>query len=212
MDCTEIIEELKNDLLGRSTVKRRKAAVNLRTKHLDGNYCDLLLEALRLEEGKDRWQTKIEIIKTIGVRKCEKAEEYLETNFIVNSEEHSLISMVCATALVRLKRKGLEDSDVVIELINTGKYSLIEGALETLGYDRMIPSVEKQKIILDKCKNFGLDRPKGYTDPRYGLAASCAKWNLELVEGFLNECIATGDVPLVYVAEKSLQKKYVKLR
>lgn len=109
MNNTEIIEELKDDLLGRSTVKRRKAAINLRTKYLDINYCDLLLQALKLEENKTRWQTKSELIKTLGARKCAKAEEYIETNFIVNAEIHSLLSRVCATAIVRIKRKDLTD-------------------------------------------------------------------------------------------------------
>lgn len=101
---------------------------------------------------------------------------------------------------------------MVIELIDTGKYSLTEGALEALGYDHMFPSIENQKIILSKCAKFGFDRLEGHGDPRYGLAASCAKWNFELVEDFLNDCIASSDVPLVYVAEKSLKQKYVKLR
>lgn len=204
--------DMKEDLLGNSTVKRRKAAVLLRTKFLNENYCDLLFQALKREEGSNSWQTKVELIKAIGVRKCVISGSYIKSNFIEGSEPHNLLAMVAATAFVRIQRCSLHDGSQVIELIRTGNYSVVEGALEALGYDYMIPSVEEQKFILDKCSEFGVNRPKGYTDPRYGLAASCAKWEDKLVKGFLDNCILTGDAPLKYVAENSLNHKYVKLR
>ncbi|MCJ8288356.1 MAG: hypothetical protein HRT58_21895 [Crocinitomicaceae bacterium] len=203
---------MNDELLGRSTVKRRKAAIKLRTTYLDDDYCDLLLEALKIEEDKDNWQTKAEIVKTIGIRRCSSSIEYIDSILIERLEDHDLLLRVSATALVRLKRNGLGDGDSVIDLLKTGRYSVIEGGLEALGYDQMIPSLEQQKEILEICKMFGADRQRGYMDPRYGLAAACAKWNVELVEAFLNNCVVSGDVPLKYVAEKSLQRKYVKLR
>ncbi len=201
---------MKEDLLGRSTVRRRKAAIFLRKNNLDEDYCDLLLQALKMEEEKS-WQTQVEIVKTLGVRRCTRAKVYLQ-KIIDTSDPYSLLAMASAKAFVRIDRCSLEDCNAVFKLINTDNYSLIVGALEALGYDRMIPSVEQQEKIIEKCQNFGKFRPKGYTDPRYGLAAACAGWDKKMVEDFLNDCLASGDAPLMYVAEKSLQRKYVKLR
>ena len=204
--------DMKDELLGKSTIKRRKAALLLRKKFLKEDYCDILFDALQIEEGTNSWQTKLELIKTIGVRKCVKAKDYLRLNYINGAEDYCILGMSAATSYVRLSRNGLNDVLHVVELINSAKYCLVEGALEALGYDCMVPLIDEQKYIVDKCKAFGNDRPKGYTDPRYGLAAACAKWDKDVVEEFLENCILSSDVPLKYVAEKSIQGKYVKLR
>lgn len=57
-------------------------------------------------------------------------------------------------------------------------------------------------------------KERGFTDPRYGIAAACAGWKKELTEDFLKHCLDTADrdTPLKYVAKNSLKGKYVKLR
>jgi hypothetical protein len=202
---------MKEDLLGRSTVSRRKAAVKLRDITID-NCCELLIQALEIEEKKNNFLTKVELIKTLGIKRCIKAGDYIETHFVDKLEDFNLLKMVAATALIRIKRLNINEVDIVIDLINKEEYSLTEGALESLGYDQIVPSIEQQKIILKKCASFGIDRPKGYTDPRYGLAAACANWDVKLVKDFLNNCLLSNDVPLVYVAKNALERKYVKLR
>lgn len=203
--------EITNELLGKSTVKRRKAAIQLREEFLEQNCCDLLRKALELEENGDKWQTKVEILKTIGIRGCKSLYSYVDSVFLRNVE-FDMVSMVSATTLVRLRRTSLNDAAEVIRLITTYNYSVKEGALEALGYDRMIPSRIDQEMIIEYCKFFGKGRPKGYTDPRYGLAAACAGWDKSLVTDFLNLCIADGDAPLRYVAKKSLVGEYARLR
>ena len=200
------------ELLDKSTVKRRKAAIALRKGDSSSDICLGLIDALKIEENDPHWETQVEIVKTIGSLKCVSSAEYLKEYILEREDEDSLLAMVSATAYIRLKRISLSDVSIVIEMINTNNSSIIEGAMEALGYDRMIPSIENQKKIIDQCFNFGKDRLKGYTDPRYGLAAACAGWDSEIVKDFLNECLTTNDTPLLYVAENSLKRKYVKLR
>lgn len=204
---------MKDLILDKSTIKRRKAAVFYRKNSLTSeDICDLLLKALKLEEVKTSWLTQVELIKTIGIRKCTIARDYIKSYFVDNGEEYSLLTMVSATALVRIERKNLQDVSLVLDLIKDGRYSLVEGALDALGYDHMLPSIKDQSKIISSCKDFGSDRKKGYTDPRYSLAAACAKWDADLVKPFLMDCITSNDAPLKYVAEKSLERKYIKLR
>lgn len=202
-----------SDLLGKSTVRRRKAAMALRknTPILDAE-CQELLAALKMEESSNNWQTQVEILKSIGLGQCVTAATYIYDKFIKTSDDYSLVSMVATVAYVRLVRKNKNDVAIVMQLIETRKYSLVEGALEVLGYDRMCPEIADQESIIKQCFLWGKERPKGYTDPRYGLAAACAGWGAQNVQLFLEECLQSNDAPLVYVAKNSLKKKYVVLR
>jgi hypothetical protein len=124
-----------------------------------------------------------------------------------------MVTMVSSRAYVRLTRMDINDGKPVIKLHNTHCYSISEGALEALGYDRMVPPETEQTEIIKLFWNFGENRnTNAYADPRYGLAAACAGWTAPVCRDFLIHCLTTNDVPLKYVAEKSLQKKYVKLR
>lgn len=60
-------EDLSEDLLGKSTVKRRKATIAIRKNNLDG-YSSSLLQALRMEYLKNHWETEVELIKTLGFK------------------------------------------------------------------------------------------------------------------------------------------------
>jgi len=197
------MDNLKTNLLGKSTVKRRKAATEIRKKKLDG-YATELLEALKMEFGKSYNDTQTEIIKTLGYFGNKNAKIYIQENYIDNG---FFLADSCAAFL----RIDCTISDF-IKILNEENYSKSEGTLEVLGYDKIIPSIEEQDIIITKCWDFGLNRQKGLTDPRYGLAAACAGWKSEKTKSFLLHCLNSNDVPLTYVAEKSLKGKYVKLR
>ncbi len=201
------MENLEEALLGKSTVKRRKATAFIRKNFLI-EYSDILLEALRIEEGKSHRDTEEEIVETLGFignedSKVKIKEDYIDKGFFLLTSTKSYI---------RLNRESLEDVKDVIESLESGDYSKMEGALEVLGYDKMVPSLENQEKIISLCLDFGKDRERGYTDPRYGLAAACAGWTSESVKPFLENSLLSNDTPLAYVAEKSLKKKYVKLR
>ncbi|MDX8363029.1 hypothetical protein [Cytobacillus sp. IB215316] len=123
-----------------------------------------------------------------------------------------MMAHVAATTYVRIKRRNKDDISVVIDLLNLEKYSVTEGTLEALGYDRMCPDIIYQDEIIEKCFSFGRNRKKTFTDPRYGLAAACAGWESNRVTSFLQDCLQSNDTPLIYVAKNSLKRKYVRLR
>ena len=47
---------------------------------------------------------------------------------------------------------------------------------------------------------------RGFMDTRYGIAAPCAGWDLNLTREFLEHCLQTSDndTPLEYVAKNAL--------
>lgn len=198
---------MKDVLLGKSTINRRKAAIEIRKKNIDG-YAHVLLEALKMEFDKKHWETEEEIIRTLGFKGDKISKLYIRENYI---NKGLLLSTSCA-AYVRLDRIDNADVNAIIEFMNDNDYSKTEGVLEVLGYDRMIPIIENQEKIIIHCWDLGKDRQKGLTDPRYGLAAACAGWKSEKVNSFLKHCLESKDVPLIYVSENSLKGKYVKLR
>lgn len=115
-------------------------------------------------------------------------------------------------AYVRLNRTNTTDVKDVITFIKEKIPAKTEGALSTLGYDKIVPSLKDQDEIITLCWDEGADRHRGFTDPRYGLAAACAGWKSEKTIPFLKHCLESDDVPLKYVAENSLKGRYVRLR
>lgn len=199
---------IKEDLLGSSTVKRRKAAIEIRNKNIDGFDMELL-EALKIEYGKKHWNTEIELIETLGFKGNKEAEFFIKENYI----DKGFFLENSTKAYIRLNRS--DDSDVanVIHFLkDNNDYNVYNGILDSLGYDKIVPSIQNQSKIIELCWDAGKDRPKGCTDPRYGLAAASAGWKSEKVICFLNHCLNSDDVPLIYVSKNSLNGKYAELR
>ena len=197
------MNNIKTNLLGKSTVSRRKAAIEIRKKKLDG-FAAELLEALKIEYNKNHNDTQTEIIKTLGFVGDKNSKLYIKENYI---NKGFFLADSCA-AFLRLD--GVISN--FIKIIDEQNDSKSEGVLEVLGYDKIIPTLEEQDIIISKCWNLGLNRQKGLTDPRYGLAAACAGWKSKKTKSFLFHCLKSNDIPLIYVAENSLKGKHVRLR
>jgi hypothetical protein len=199
---------IKEDLLGISTVKRRKAAIEIRKKNINGLENELL-DALKIEYEKKHWDTEVELIETLGLTGSAEAKIFIKNNYV----DKGYFLNNSTKAYIRLNRLSACDvSDVIIFLENDNNYNMLNGVLSSLGYDKIIPSIEDQEKIINLCWDAGKDRPKGCTDPRYGLAAACAGWKSDKVIPFLKHCLESNDVPLIYVSENSLKGKYVKLR
>lgn len=145
----------------------------------------------------------------------EKDETLLETlrRNIENEKINGIVLNEVTKAYFRIKRKNLSDCTPLFELWHIDQITVQESLLEVLGYDRVVPSFEEQKAIIDKYFYFGTNTDyKYFSDPRYSLAAACAGWDSSVVESFLKNCLTIPDAPLKYVSENSLKKKYVKLR
>jgi hypothetical protein len=132
----------------------------------------------------------------------------------INSDliQDGLILKYTVHTYFRLKRTSLNDVNPLFDF-DTEISNINESLLEVLGYDKMVPTIEDQEKIIKKYFHFGdgIDY-RYFSDPRYGLAAACAGWDLDIVEKFLKKCLTIPDAPLKYVAENSLKRKYVRLR
>ena len=68
-------ENLINDLLGKSTVKRRRAGIQARSVSFDVS--EELIKALEIELHTKSWKTRSELIKTLGIIGCSDSEKIL---------------------------------------------------------------------------------------------------------------------------------------
>jgi hypothetical protein len=202
-----------DELLQKKSSSNFKKAAKIVAKEGLTKYATVLFSYLEesIEDPK-RWETSCELINALGVVKHTPLIKLIEP-VLQEKKEHDMVTMVSATAYVRLTRKDIYDASSVLKLINNNCYSITEGALEALGYDKMVPPDNQQVNIIKLCWDFGINRnTKAFTDPRYGLAAACAGWEVPSAKQFLEHCLESDDVPLNYVANNSLKGKYVKLR
>lgn len=211
-------EDVKTNLFSKKTVDRRKAAKEVGIQKIV-ELADDLFSAYLKEIIDDRtWETQVAMILALGIIDYKAALPYIEKIIQLNNP-HSMVTYAAAQTYVRLKRKSITDAQPVIELLKFGGLSLVDGALNPLAYDRMIPPNEEIitliKLSWDLHKHKDrIGKESGYCDPRYGLAAACAGWDKQVTTEFLAHCLATtgNDTSLKYVTENSIKQKYVKLR
>jgi hypothetical protein len=204
------ISQLILDLNSSSTVKIRKAAKFLRRKPVEG-MCTHLIEAYKSVVSRYKsWETQYELIMASSAVRCIDFIPYL-AEICLKNEPHDLVTSGAAMSYLRLKRKNLSDVSPIFEYLDGINYSLVTGFFYALGYDKMVPSIEEQKMLIAKSYDLGFDcDDEGYSDLRYGLAAACAGWDAPIVKIFLEECCMDGSEAVKYVALSSLKGQYVK--
>ena len=214
MTTKEINEKLNSTI----SAERRKAAKEIGKLRLT-DLGDELFKAYSNEK-KDRrtWETQVEMILSLGMIDYKPALSSIE-NIIQLNAPHDMMTYAAAQTYVRLKRKSSNDAQPILYLLRFGGLSLVDGALNPLAYDKMMPPKEEiiELIQLSWDLHRHKDRigyEKNYCDPRYGIAAACAGWDKELTIDFLNHCLATAvdDPSLIAVAKKSIKGKYTTLR
>lgn len=205
------IDTIKNSLLDKKSAIRRKAAKEIGKNNLFDLGNELFELYKKESESLKSWEIQMEIIKSIGLIKYLGAYKVLEQICLKNVED-SIITTVAGEAYVRIKRSSIHDAKPVIEILKYGKHSLIAGAFDALGYDRMLPPDEEIVELIKLSEKPECKVAPQFDDPRYGLAAAAAGWKKELVEAFLLNCMQSNNEPLKYVASNSLKGKYVKLR
>jgi hypothetical protein len=205
------IDLIRKNLMDSKSATRRKAAIEIgKNKVIDLG--EELLEAYVKEKRDERtWETQKEMIKAIGLINYRKAIKYIQ-EICEKNEPDSMIAIIAAEAYVRLKRKSNSDVTPVFELLNYGHHSIMQGAYNALGYDKMMASDEEIIELIKLSEKPASKVLPQFDDPRYGLAAAAAGWRKELVERFLSNCLESNNEPLKYVAANSLKGKYVKLR
>lgn len=210
-------EEIKEKLFSSKSSDRRKAAKEIGKQKLEDLADDLLTAYLEEKKDKRTWETQVEMILALGIINCKQVLPHIE-KIVQANNPHDMITYAAAQTYVRLKRASLNDAKPVIELLKFGGLSLVDGALNPLAYDKMVPPKDEIIELLNLCWDLHKHRDRigeeyGYTDPRYGIAAACAGWDKNLVADFLAHCLATGDkeTSLQNVVKSSLKGKYAKL-
>ena len=221
MTTDEIIEKLNSK---KSTDRRRGAKEIGKLKLYD--FEEYLYEIFITEKlDKRTWETQCEIIKALGSIDFKKA--IIEIEQIVRANvPHDMITSVASTTYVQLKRKSINDGSPVLELLEFGSVSVIQGALLALAIDQMKPDENEVRNILSFCKDINKHKDRighefGLMDSRQYLAIACANWNVELTKDFLNHCINTAsninsfgkpviNQNLIDVCQNSLKGKFSK--
>ena len=204
-------DDIIKTLTGKPSVKTREACRDA-VKLNDPSFCQFL-EKIDLDRLYSKnWETTSAVINALGSLHCDGAAEVLERLAFRLIPEFDYVTNRAALAWVRIMRTGISDAGPVIAILERGTLSAVHGALDALGYNRMMPDEGICDKIIEMAWDYGKIRPRGLGDPRYGLAAACAGWNCSKRTAFLEHCLECQDVPLVYVAKHSLKGKYVKLR
>jgi hypothetical protein len=207
------IDEIRTKLQSTKSTDRKRAAKEIGKAKLMDLATDLYNAYLIEVMDKRTWETQVEMILGLGLLDYKNALQEIE-QIVTTNKPNDMITYAAAQTYVRLKRQSLSDATPALELLQFGGLSTVDGCLNPLGYDRMMPEESQVKELIKRSWDLHKhkDRQGGYCDPRYGLVAACAGWGKPLTKDFLEHCLATGDAPVKYVAENSLKGKYVKLR
>jgi hypothetical protein len=209
-----IVTEILDRLRSTRSAHRRSAARAIGREGLK-ELAEALHEAY-LSERKDprTWETQYEMVLALGLVGHAPALPDIEPIVRANAPQ-DMITYGAAQTYVRLRRASLEDAGPSLELLEWGGGSVVDGCLNPLGYDRMMPDAPSIRALIRGAWDLHLHPDRagivGLCDPRSGLAAACAGWDPELTRGFLEHCIATGDEPLRRVAEAALEGRYARL-
>lgn len=190
MSKTEII--LKG-LHSSKSKERRGAAKKIGNLKLTALKEELFNAFLKEQEDRRTWETQKEMIVALGILDCKKAKDNLR-EIIDRNLENDMLTMVAATAYIRITRRSLEDTEQVLELISFGNYAALSGVFAALAKDGMVPSEASIGLLLEHAKELHkrsdyVGKEHGLMDPRLYLAIACANWKKELTENFLSYCI-----------------------
>lgn len=219
------IEEILEKLNSKKSTDRKRAAKEIGNLKLF-EFGDVLFEKYLVEKLDNRtWETQCEMIKALGKIEYKKSIDEIE-KIVKTNKPHDSITIAASTTYIQLKRQSLNDGSTVLELLNFGSVSVIQGALLALAIDKMTPKEDEIKIILSKCKDINKHKDRignefGLLDSRQYLAIACANWNIELTRDYLNHCIETANninsfgkpiinQNLIDVCQNSLKGKYSK--
>jgi hypothetical protein len=190
MLSTEILENLQST----KSENRRKAAKEIGKKNLE-EFGEPLFEALNKEMRKNTWETKFEMITSLGKIRYLPSLSLID-NIVLNNNPHDMLTYAAAQTYVRLKRQSINDAIPVINLLGNGSLSTVDGALLVLGEDRMLPPASQivELITLGWDLHLHKDRvgyERNFVDSRYGLVLACSGWDKKLTLPFLDHCLKT---------------------
>lgn len=205
---TEEISEIEIGLQNKLSGKRRSAAKKIGKNQLIQLGDELYAAYIKEREDKRTWETQTEMIIALGRIGYTKALPDLKA-ITDKNEPHDMITIAAARSYVRLKRKDLSDVQPVIELLETGNLSVLNGATDILAFDNMTPPEEDIKTIISilDSKDEKEIAIRGLGDPRQGLISAMSKWKDLTSHNYLNQIIESKKKDLIEYAELALKGK-----
>ncbi|RLJ69332.1 HEAT repeat domain-containing protein [Pedobacter alluvionis] len=207
---------LSNEAIKELLISEKKADVRKGVKLVLNNtlinFADDVFDILRryLKDEK-MWEVNYDIIRLLGQARYEKVIPILD-EICNQNEDHDMVTSAAATALCRIKRANIHDVQEVQRLLTFGNFAVVDGALRSMGMDKVMPSENKIGEIINSVKEFEPKIEKGYADIREGLAVASAGWTKnELVKNFLDDCLKSGDSALAKLAKSSINSKYAQI-
>lgn len=199
-------EELKELLDSNKIGKMKKAVKYIAKNNIVGFENEIIYNYTKYSKIQKSWEFVIFLLNVIYKQRFYNSIPYLKET-VYNNLEYDIITIYSSMVYFSLSSKNKNDVSAIFEVANFCKYSVGFGILMMLGVDQKIPSKQEQYNLIELFKNFGIDRHKGTSDPRTGLASACINWEAENVKEFLNYCLETGDDSLIYVANNTLRGK-----
>lgn len=191
----DIKEKIEFQLSSKKATEIIKAAKYLQKNPLE-EFEDLIVDVLKSRyESKQSWEVQVNLIKVIGIMKIQKAIPFLE-EIVDKNEEYDTVTNTAASIYFRLVRKNMEDISPIKSRYDILKLSVADGMLNVLGEDKMIPTEEDQESLISYFWDFGINRPRGILDPRFGLVLACSNWHVPCVKSFLEHCSYSNDSKL----------------
>ena len=184
------ILKIKAGLYDSKSTNRRSSAKKIGNKRIIELGDDLFKAYLEEKEDIRTWETQTAMINSLGKIGYKNAIPELKKILEIN-KEHDTITSEAASAFIRITRKNKNDASPVINLIENGKLSILNGATSVLTYDDMIPTDEEIVKII----NFFNSKDEkdlvfiGAGDPRSYLISAMSKWKKELTINYLNKFI-----------------------
>jgi HEAT repeat protein len=202
---TEEITQIASDLQNSKSEKRRSAAKKIGKNQL-GELGDELYNAyIKEREDKRTWETQTEMILAFGKIGYKKALPDIKT-IIDKNEPHDMITIAAARSYVRLNRKDLRDVEPVIDLLQFGNLSVLNGATAILTFDDMSTSEENAKTIIsimDSKKEEDI-AIRGLGDPRENLISAMSKWKNPTSETYIKRFLDSPNRSLRMCAESAI--------
>ena len=210
MAKTTVSTDKLKELLKSTKIADRNKAVKIIQENKITELGDDLFNLLNKEYEKGKsWQLIVACMNTLGDINYVKSKDFLY-DICKKNLEHDMITASASAAYCRIVKNNKNDVKPVLHLLSFGNFAVVNGALESLAIDKVIPK-DKEKIeIISVVNSFTPKREIGYSDVRVGLAVACAGWlGLPEVDEFLSKSLEESDYqPLTKAAEMAIKGKY----
>lgn len=206
MDNQKIICTLSEQLINKSSTKRRSAAKKLRKlKAFEAG--PALLDALKKELLDERtWETKYQIIMAIGESNYTDALEFITE--LANQEfKATMLYIAIGDTITRLNYAKKNSCHEALKYIGDTSINplLIDGILRAIAILRLVP---EEKDIL-KIISYG-NSPEASDNNITWISSAAAGWKGDEVDMFLKSCVTSKNPQTKKAAELALKNKYPK--